>query len=140
MIRVRMGRVPRSTRVRSAALRTLVDRGTVPIRTQITDERYPPAVESAAYFIVSEALTNISKHANARSAAITIAPRHGTLLVEVADDGAGGAKPDASGGLQGLADRVGALNGRLTIDSAPGTGTTIRAEIPCASLSQTTQR
>jgi signal transduction histidine kinase len=97
-------------------------------------------VESAAYFIVSEALTNISKHANARSAEITIAPHDGTLLVEVADDGAGGAKPETTGGLQGLADRVGALNGRLTIDSPRGTGTTIRAEIPCASSSQTTRR
>ena len=135
-----MGSVPRSASVRSAALGTLVDRGTLPIRTRITDQRYSPAVESAAYFIVSEALTNISKHANARSAAITIAPRHGTLLVEVADDGAGGAKRQTSGGLQGLADRVGALNGRLTIDSAPGAGTTIRAEIPCASSSPTTQR
>jgi signal transduction histidine kinase len=116
----------------SAAIGTLVDRGTVPTITRISDKRYSPAVESDAYFIVAEALTNISKHANARSATITVARHNGALVVEVSDDGAGGAKPETSGGLQGLADRVGALNGRLTIDSAPGTGTTIRAEIPCA--------
>jgi signal transduction histidine kinase len=62
-----------------------------------------------------------------------VAPLNGRLIVEIADDGIGGAKPEASGGLQGLADRVGALDGRLTIQSLPGAGTTIRAEIPCAS-------
>ena len=123
-----------------AAIGTLVDRGTLPIRTQVTDQRFPPAVESAAYFIVAEALTNISKHANALAATVTVAPLNGQLIVEIADDGTGGAKPETSGGLQGLADRVGALDGRLTIQSLAGTGTTIRAEIPCASSPQTTQR
>jgi signal transduction histidine kinase len=115
-----------------AAVGSLADRGRLPIDTRISDERYPPAVESAAYFIVAEALTNVAKHAHARSAAVTIAPRDGILVVEVTDDGTGGAKPAANGGLEGLADRVGALDGRFTVDSTPDEGTTVRAEIPCA--------
>lgn len=116
-----------------AAIGSLADRGTLPISTLVADQRYPPAVESAAYFIVAEALTNTAKHANARSASVTITPQNGTLVIEVTDDGAGGAQPGTEGGLQGLADRVGALSGRLTISSQPDAGTTIRAEIPCAS-------
>ena len=116
-----------------AAIGSLVDRGALRVSTRITDDRYPPPVESAAYFVVAEALNNIAKHAHARSAAITVEPHNGSLLVVVADDGIGGAAAEESGGLQGLADRVGALRGQLTIDSTRGSGTTIRAEIPCAS-------
>jgi signal transduction histidine kinase len=117
----------------TAAVGSLVDRAALPITTRVTDQRYPQPVESAAYFVVSEALANATKHAHARSATVSIAPRNGGLVVEVSDDGCGGAKPGAGSGLEGLADRVGALDGRLTINSTPGAGTTIRAEIPCAS-------
>jgi signal transduction histidine kinase len=117
----------------TAAIGSLVDRASLPITARVTAERYPQPVESAAYFVVSEALANVAKHAHARSATVSIAPRNGGLVVEVSDDGCGGAKAWAGSGLEGLADRVGALDGRLTITSAQGAGTTIRAEIPCAS-------
>jgi signal transduction histidine kinase len=104
----------------------------VPTTIEAPDHRYPPAIEGAAYFVVSEALANIAKHAHAHSAAISITPHNAHLVIEITDDGRGGA--DQSGnGLHGLADRVGALDGRLTISSPTGAGTTIRAEIPCAS-------
>jgi signal transduction histidine kinase len=80
---------------------------------------------------VSEALANIAKHAGARSAAVSIARDNGTLVVQVRDDGRGGADARSGTGLRGLADRVGALNGSLTVMSEPGAGTFVRAEIPC---------
>jgi hypothetical protein len=116
-----------------AAVRSLTARAQIPIRTRIDDERYPQAIETAAYFVVAEALANIGKHAQARSAEVLIARHNGQVVIEVSDDGQGGADSHTGGGLQGLADRVGALEGTLTIASEPGTGTTIRAEIPCAS-------
>jgi signal transduction histidine kinase len=117
----------------TAAVGSLIDRASLPITARVSAARYPQPLESAAYFVVSEALANVTKHAHARSATVSIAPRNGGLVVEVSDDGCGGAKPSAGSGLEGLADRVGALDGRLTITSAQGAGTTIRAEIPCAS-------
>jgi signal transduction histidine kinase len=110
----------------------------VRISTQITEQRYPQAVESAAYFVVSEALANIAKHSHARSATAMVEPRNGQLVVEISDDGQGGASAASRGGLEGLADRVGALDGQLTVHSGASAGTTIRAEIPCVSLLQTT--
>jgi signal transduction histidine kinase len=98
----------------------------------VAGRRLPEPVEAAAYFVTSEALANVAKHAQARSAAVAVRREDGRLLVEVRDDGRGGA--DAAGsGLRGLADRVGALDGRLTVSSAPDAGTTVRAEIPCGS-------
>ncbi len=117
----------------AAAIRSLADRAPLTIKTEIAEERYPQPVETAAYYVVSEALTNITKHAQARSAAVSISRLNGQVMVEVTDDGQGGAKTASGGGLQGLADRVGALDGQFTITSARGAGTTIRAEIPCAS-------
>jgi signal transduction histidine kinase len=114
-----------------AAIGSLIDRAPIPITAEVADGRYPQPVESAIYFVASEALANIAKHAQARSATVTVASRHGQLVVEIADDGRGGADPVSGGGLEGLADRVGALDGQLTIHSVPGAGTTIRAEIPC---------
>ena len=117
----------------AAAVRSLADRSTIPVDTRLGDERYPPAIETAAFFLVSEALANVSKHADASSASVTVSRLNGKLVVEVSDDGRGGATARSGNGLQSLSDRVGALDGRLTIDSVAGRGTTIRAEIPCAS-------
>jgi signal transduction histidine kinase len=116
-----------------AAIRSLVDRASFPISANVTEERYGQSVEAAAYFVVSEALANIAKHAQARSAQISVSRLNGHLVVEVRDDGRGGAASASGSGLQGLSDRVRALEGRLTIESAQGAGTTLRAEIPCVS-------
>jgi signal transduction histidine kinase len=93
--------------------------------------RLPPPVEAAAYFVVAEALTNVARYAGARHARVSLSERAGTLTVEVADDGRGGADLKAGSGLRGLADRVAALDGRLDLDSPAGEGTTVRATIPC---------
>jgi signal transduction histidine kinase len=93
--------------------------------------RLPAAIEATAYFVVSEALANVAKHALAGSAQVTIRHQPGRLLVQVTDDGAGGARPEGGSGLRGLADRVASVGGVLLIDSAPGCGTRLEAEIPC---------
>ena len=87
-------------------------------------------VEAAAYFMVCEALTNVAKHARATHAWVNVEPLDGHLGVEVGDDGAGGADRRAGSGLQGLRDRIAAVNGILTIDSQPGAGTVLRARLP----------
>jgi signal transduction histidine kinase len=117
----------------AAAVRSLTARAQIPISTRIGDERYPQAIESAAYFVVAEGLANVAKHSDAKAAQVSIDRCNGRLVIEVTDDGRGGAESLAGGGLQGLADRVGALDGQLTLASEAGRGTTIRAEIPCAS-------
>ena len=94
-------------------------------------ERLPEPVEAAAYFVVSEALANVAKYANASGATVRVSRDNGRALVEVEDDGVGGADPRRGSGLRGLADRVEALDGRLEVASPPGGGTTVRAEIPC---------
>jgi signal transduction histidine kinase len=115
------------------ALETLASRAPVPVElAELPDERLPEAVELAAYFVVAEALTNVAKYAGATHATVEIARENGRLVVEVADDGVGGANPDDGTGLRGLADRIAVLEGRLEIDSERGRGTTIRARIPCA--------
>jgi signal transduction histidine kinase len=93
--------------------------------------RMPGPVEAAAYFVVSEALTNIAKHAAAAAARVTVERHDGTLSVEVADDGPGGATIDAGSGLRGLSDRVAALDGRLELHSPSRGGTRLRCELPC---------
>jgi signal transduction histidine kinase len=118
----------------ASAVRGLAARAPITVTTTIADERYSPAVETAAYFVVSEALTNVAKHAHASAAAVSIARENGRLTIAITDDGRGGANPETGSGLRGLADRVGALGGRLDVQSSTETGTTIRAEIPCASL------
>jgi signal transduction histidine kinase len=116
-----------------AALDELCHRSALPARLRVgIDDRLPDQVESAAYFLVSEALTNAAKHSHAGEVTVS-AISDGTLLtVEVRDDGIGGAAPGRGSGLAGLADRVEALGGRFTVSSPPGRGTTLRAEIPCA--------
>jgi signal transduction histidine kinase len=98
------------------------------------DERLPMAVEVAIYYVASEALTNVAKYAGATSAAIRVLRSARIVTVEVADDGVGGASPDAGTGLRGLEDRVAALDGRLRVESEPGHGTRIVAAIPLAEV------
>jgi PAS domain S-box-containing protein len=100
---------------------------------EVTAERFAPSVESAAYFVVAEALTNVARYAEATEAAVTVRCEGEYVLVEVRDDGRGGADPAGGSGLRGLADRLAALDGRLSVESPPGAGTTVRAKIPCAS-------
>jgi signal transduction histidine kinase len=122
-----------SDRGLGTALETLASRAPVPVElAELPDGRLPEAVELAAYFVVAEALTNVAKYANATHATVEVARENGRLVVEVADDGVGGAHPEDGTGLRGLADRIAVLEGRLEIDSERGRGTTIRARIPCA--------
>jgi PAS domain S-box-containing protein len=116
------------------ALRGLVRRSPVPAQiASVPVERLPQAVEVAAYFVISEALTNVARHASAATLVeIDVARRDGRLIVEVRDNAGGGADP-AGGGLRGLADRIAALDGSLEVRSPAGGGTTIHAEVPCAS-------
>jgi signal transduction histidine kinase len=117
----------------AVALEALADRAPVPCSLSSGPERYTPEVESTAYFVASEALANVAKHAHASRVRIETRRKNGTLLVEVEDDGVGGATPDGGSGLRGLADRVEAQGGRLTVFSPPGGGTHVLGEIPCAS-------
>jgi signal transduction histidine kinase len=117
-----------------AALGSLASRASVP--TTVAYEppaRLPEQVELAAYFVASEALANVAKYAEATMASVRVSRRNGVALVEIADDGVGGADESAGTGLQGLADRVAALDGTLRILSPPGAGTVVSAELPCAS-------
>jgi signal transduction histidine kinase len=116
------------------ALQTLAGQATVPTEVAYAAEgKLPEPVELAAYFVTSEALANVGKYARARSARVRVAREGGGLVVEIADDGVGGADAARGSGLRGLADRVEALDGRLRVDSPPGAGTVVRAELPCAS-------
>ena len=89
-------------------------------------ERLPEAIELAAYYVVSEALTNVAKYAEATYATVSVERRNGKLVVEVSDDGVGGADPDKGTGLRGLVDRLAVIEGRLEVNSEPGGGTTVR--------------
>jgi PAS domain S-box-containing protein len=120
-----------SDRGLSAALEALAGRAPLPVDVHAPEERLPPPVEAAAYYVVSEALTNVAKYAQASAVGVTITRLNGHAVVEVADDGVGGADPLQGSGLRGLADRVEALDGRLHVESSPGRGTVVRAEIPC---------
>lgn len=121
-----------SDRGLDAALDGLARRAPLPVKLEETPaERLPDRVESAAYFVVAEALTNVAKYAQATHASVNVRRHNGQVLVEVSDDGVGGADPTTGSGLRGLLDRVSAVGGRLEVDSRPGQGTTIRAAIPC---------
>ena len=96
------------------------------------ERRLPPVVETAAYFVAAEALTNVAKHASGAAARVSLAEHEGKLVVEVSDDGPGGANP-AGSGLTGLRRRVEALDGTLNVTSSVGEGSTVRAELPCES-------
>jgi signal transduction histidine kinase len=116
-----------------AAIAALANRSAVPVFVDAdVRERPPAAVETAAYFVAAEALTNAAKHAGATRVDVRVLREPGTLRVQVSDDGRGDADP-AGSGLTGLRHRVEALDGRLTVVSPPGGGTTLLAELPCAS-------
>jgi signal transduction histidine kinase len=113
------------------ALRALASRSPVPTAVLCqTPEQLPQPIELATYFVASEALTNVAKYARATAAEVRVAANPSKLVVEIADDGVGGANPAGGSGLRGLADRVEALGGRLQVSSAPDAGTVITAELP----------
>ena len=113
------------------ALRTLARRSAVPVEVRVnTTSRYPPTVETAAYFVVAEALTNAAKHANASTVDVVVDEKDGTLWVRTSDDGVGGADARRGSGLTGLRDRIEALGGSIATTSPIGVGTTIEVSLP----------
>ncbi|MET7459128.1 sensor histidine kinase [Nonomuraea sp. NPDC005501] len=116
-----------------AAVRDVAGRSPVPVEVELAlEERLPPAVEVTAYYVVTEALTNVARHSGASAARVTGGAEGGTLLVEIRDDGRGGADPGRGSGLTGLADRLAVVGGRLSVSSPAGGPTLVRVEIPCA--------
>jgi signal transduction histidine kinase len=116
-----------------AAVQALGSRAPMAVEVDVpSDRRPPPVVETAAYFVVAEALTNVAKHAGGAPARVVVSRAAQRLVVEVSDEGPGGADP-RGGGLTGLRHRVEALDGTLHVSSPAGGPTTIRAEMPCAS-------
>ncbi len=113
-----------------SGVESLLHRVALPVEIDGAPERMPPQIETTAYFVIAEALTNAAKHAGATGARVRAAQRDGELLVEVRDDGAGGADPETGTGLLGLADRVAACGGTLTLDSPTGAGTTLTVTLP----------
>jgi len=121
-----------SDRGLGAAVEALARRAPLPVELgELPAQELPEQVELAAYFVVSEALTNVAKHASATRASVTMTKTAGRLAVEISDDGVGGADMDLGTGLRGLTDRLAAIEGQLEVDSKPGRGTTVRASIPC---------
>jgi signal transduction histidine kinase len=115
------------------ALESIAARAPVPVRLTVDlDGRLPERVEVAAYYVVAESLTNVAKHASAHEARVSVSETSNRLVVEVVDDGVGGADTERGSGIRGLADRVEALGGRLRVWTPPGGGTRVKAEIPCA--------
>jgi signal transduction histidine kinase len=116
------------------ALKELVYLAPMAIELDVPDgERLPEPVETAVYYLVAEALANAAKYASADTVSVTVERRNGSAFIEVVDNGIGGADPGKGSGLRGLSDRVEALGGSLAVESAPGLGTRLRAEIPCES-------
>ena len=113
------------------AIEALADRTPVPVTVEVAGDRFEEPLEATAYFVVAEALTNVVRYADASRAAVRIATAREALRVEVQDDGVGGADPERGSGLRGLADRVAAVGGRFSVESPPGGGTRILAELPC---------
>jgi hypothetical protein len=116
----------------AGAIQALVERSPAVVTiTEVPRERFPAVIEATAYFVVSEALANVAKYARAGTAQVSIRRLPGRLAVRVSDDGAGGARPERGSGLAGLADRVASAGGVLRVDSPPGAGTRLEADIPC---------
>lgn len=117
----------------AAALDELTARCHLPVEAVVSlPGRLPDRVETATYFVVSEALTNVAKHAPASNVRVRVELVHGQVVIQLRDDGPGGADPSRGSGLRGLRDRIEALGGRFTLTSPPGAGTILEAEIPCA--------
>jgi signal transduction histidine kinase len=115
-------------------LKALARRSAVPVELRVSvDERFADHVEVGAYYVVSEALTNVAKHARASNVEVTAYVHDGRLRLTIGDDGVGGAHPTLGSGLTGLADRVAALGGTIAISSPPGKGTSLRVELPVVS-------
>jgi signal transduction histidine kinase len=114
----------------AAAVEALAERAPLPVTVDIPDDRFPTPVESAAYFIAAEALTNVAKYAGAQAARVTARQVDGRLRLAIEDDGVGGAVLSLGSGLSGLHDRIAALQGTLMIESPAGGGTAVRADIP----------
>jgi signal transduction histidine kinase len=116
-----------------AAVEDLVDRLPIPTALRLSRNRapLPAAVESSGYFVLSEAIANAIKHSHASALAVRLEHRRGRLVIEVRDDGIGGAYASGGGGMRGMADRVDALGGSLHVHSPPGRGTRVIAEFPC---------
>jgi signal transduction histidine kinase len=117
-----------------SALESLTVGCETPVTLDVGEQELPEQIELAAYFIVSESLTNANKYAGASAVEIRVALEAQAVLVEIVDDGRGGADPSSGTGLRGLADRIEALDGRLEVDSPPGTGTRISARLPLGPL------
>lgn len=117
----------------SAAAEAIAERSPLPLAVDVPAGRWSADVERAAYFVITEALANVYKHAAASRADVRVRQRAGRLLVEISDDGVGGADAAGGTGLRGLHDRVGALGGLLRVSSDMGAGTRVTAELPCAS-------
>lgn len=114
------------------ALRTLAARSPVPVRLgELPARRLPRRVEATTYFLVAEALTNVARYSGAKRVEVEVRAADAAVLVEVRDDGQGGANPTHGSGLRGLSDRLAALDGTLEVVSPAGSGTTLRASIPC---------
>ena len=127
------GSIPPSSRRRDSARPSilLTERSQVPVEvTARPDRRLAAPVEATAYFVVSEALTNVAKYASASHATVSTTCDESSLRVVVADDGIGGADPGRGSGLRGLQDRVAAIGGSLIVESPAGGGTRVVAEIP----------
>jgi PAS domain S-box-containing protein len=120
----------------AAALEALATRSPVPVEIEAGVDGLPEAIEAAAYYVVAEALANVVKYARASAVTVRIVHGEDSLAVEVVDDGVGGADPAAGTGLRGLADRVEALDGSLAVESEPGAGTLVRAELPLQPVPQ----
>ena len=117
------------------ALEALVMRSPIPVEIDVPGERFPPAIEAAAYYVSAEALANVAKYAGATGATVRVSEDDDgqAIVVEVADDGIGGADPARGSGLEGLEDRVESLDGEFDVESPSGGGTRVRATIPMAS-------
>ena len=123
-----------SDRGLDAALSGLAERASVPVDIHSTlDRRLPPAVETAAYYVVAETLTNVGRHSGATRAEVEVRREDGDVVIGISDDGRGGAERRPGSGLEGLAQRVEALDGSITVDSPDGGPTTITARMPCGS-------
>jgi signal transduction histidine kinase len=121
-----------SDRGLDAALLALAHRAPLPVEVgEMPAERLPEQVEAAAYYVVAESLTNVVRYAEASRAKVDISRQNGHVRIRISDDGIGGADPRLGSGLNGLADRIAALDGSLSLDSPAGVGTTVEVEIPC---------